>query len=497
MNRKSFFAFDKLWKSQAAVLLLLVGMLTLSCAVNPVTGEKQIMLVSEDQEIRMGATYDPQVIATFGEYDAPELQAFIEEKGTEMGKISHRPELEYHFRILDSPVVNAFAVPGGYLYFTRGMLAQLNSEAELVGILGHEMGHVTARHSASQQSQAQLGQLALMGGMIASQEFAKYAQFAMQGMQLLFLKFSRDHERQSDQLGVEYASKLGYDAHQMADFFRVLDRMNMESDRGGVPTFLSTHPNPDDRYNAVHRQADRWQNNLDKEEWKVNRDRYLQMLDGMVYGDDPRQGYVENNIFYHPDLRFRFSYPSGWKLENSPLQVAIAPPNGKAIMVFSISRETSLDVAARESINGMGLTYVDGRNTRVNGLPARVVFSRQYPQNSYQSSRQPEPVAVISYFISYGDNIYVFHGACLESDFRSLRNSFESTMGSFGRLSDQSKINVQPERISIETVPRTAPLQDIFASFGVSRDKMSEMALLNNLELSERVRAGRLIKVVE
>ena len=209
------------------------------------------MLMSEAQEIQIGAQYDPEVMSTFGEYADADLLAFIQEKGTAMGKLSHRPELEYHFRILDSPVVNAFAVPGGYLYFTRGMLAQLNNEAELVGIIGHEMGHVTARHSAAQQSQQQLSQLALMGGMIASERFARYAQFAMQGMSLLFLKFSRDHERESDRLGVEYSSKIGYDAHKMADFFQVLNKMNMASEQGGVPTFLSTHPNPADRYSGL------------------------------------------------------------------------------------------------------------------------------------------------------------------------------------------------------------------------------------------------------
>ncbi|NSW94959.1 MAG: M48 family metalloprotease, partial [Bacteroidales bacterium] len=162
------------------------------------TGKKQIMLMSEEQEIALGAEYDPQVIATFGEYRNDALLSFLQQKGTEMGKISHRPNLQYHVRILDSPVVNAFAVPGGYIYLTRGILAQLNNEAELIGVLGHEMGHIAARHTVSQQSKQQLGQLLLIGGMIASEKFAQYAEYALQGMQLLFLKFSRDDEREAD-----------------------------------------------------------------------------------------------------------------------------------------------------------------------------------------------------------------------------------------------------------------------------------------------------------
>jgi predicted Zn-dependent protease len=204
------------------LLLLLAAILLFpSCAVNPVTGKKQLMLMSEAQEVALGAQYDPSVVSTFGVYTNQELLDFVTLKGTEMGRISHRPNLEFHFKILDSPVINAFAVPGGYIYLTRGILAQFNNEAELIGVLGHEMGHVTARHSASQQSKQQLGQLLLVGGMIASEKFREFGQYASQGMQLLFLKFSRDNEREADRLGVEYSSKIKYDSHKMADFFQV------------------------------------------------------------------------------------------------------------------------------------------------------------------------------------------------------------------------------------------------------------------------------------
>ena len=302
-------------------LLLTIMVLIPSCAINPVTGKKQLMFMSEGQEVALGAQYHPTVVSTFGVYDSPQLQAFITEKGNEIGKISHRPNLEFHFKILDSTVVNAFAVPGGYVYFTRGILAQFNNEAELIGVLGHEIGHVTARHSASQQSKQQLGQLLLMGGMIASEKFREFGGYAMQGMQLLFLKFSRDNEHESDRLGVEYSSKIGYDAREMANFFNVLNKMSMESEQGGVPTFMSTHPDPGDRYNSVKSQAVQWQDSLNYTNWKVNGDSYLRMIDGMVYGEDPRQGFVESNIFYHPDMKFKFPVPTGWQLLNSPIQV--------------------------------------------------------------------------------------------------------------------------------------------------------------------------------
>ena len=295
-----------------AIFSFLAAILMLpSCAINPVTGSRQLMLMSEEEEVKLGSEYDPKVMDTFGEYKDEQLLALIEEKGNEMGLISHRPKLKYHFRILDSPVINAFAVPGGYIYLTRGILAQFNNEAEMLGVLGHEIGHITARHSVSQQSKQQVSQLLLLGGMIASKKIQKYGEYAMQSMQLLFLSFSRENEREADQLGVEYTSKIGYDASKMADFYQVLIKMNLASDHSGIPTFLSTHPDPGDRYNSVNQGAKNWQDSLNFPSWKVNTNSYLHLIDGLVFGEDPRQGYVEGNIFYHPELKFKFSVPSG------------------------------------------------------------------------------------------------------------------------------------------------------------------------------------------
>jgi len=297
-------------------LFLAALLLIPSCAVNPVTGKKQLMLMSESQEIALGAQYDPSVLATFGEYKDAGLEAFIQTTGNQMGVLSHRPKLQYHFKILDTPVINAFAVPGGYIYFTRGILAMLNNEAELVGVIGHEMGHITARHTASQQTKQTLGQVLLIGGMIASKKFASVAEQAFQGMQLLFLKFSRDNEREADRLGVEYSSRVSYDAHKMADFFQVLNKMSLAEEHGGIPTFMSTHPDPGDRYNSVNASATEWQQKLKYAEWKVNTDNYLRLVDGIVYGEDPRQGYVEGTTFYHPELKFQFTYPDGGEFWN-------------------------------------------------------------------------------------------------------------------------------------------------------------------------------------
>jgi predicted Zn-dependent protease len=473
---------------------LVVILMIPSCAINPVTGKKQLMFMSEAQEIKLGSQYDPQVIATFGEYKNEDLSALIQDKGKEMGLISHRPKLEYHFRILDSPVINAFAVPGGYIYLTRGIMAQFNNEAEMLGVLGHEMGHITARHSASQQTKQTLGQLLFMGGMIASEEFRKYGEYAMQGMQLLFLSFSRENEREADRLGVEYASKIGYDASKMADFYQVLIKMNMASKHAGVPTFMSTHPDPGDRYNAVIQDAKKWQDSLDIDQWKVNKNSYLSMIDGMVYGEDPRQGYVEDQSFYHPELRFKFPVPVAWMLDNSPMQVRMYTPDGKAIMVFTLAQGKTMDEAGQTTIEQLKLNVMESGKTTVNGMPAIAALSYQATQN--QSTGQQDTINVLSYFIDDGGRYYAFHGVTARADFKTYTRIFKPTMESFNKLTDPSKLNRQPQKIRIKKVQRTGTLTDAFRSFGIPQQQMEKTAFLNNMELTERVHAGTMIKIV-
>lgn len=477
----------------AMILILGISFLIPSCAVNPVTGKKQLMFMSESQEIQLGRDYDPQVIATFGDYKNDALLALIEKRGKEMGLISHRPKLNYQFRILDTHVINAFAVPGGYIYFTRGILAQFNNEAELMGVLGHEMGHITARHSVSRQAKQQIGTLLLIGGMIASEEFRKYGEYAMAGMQLLFLSYSREDEREADRLGVEYASKIGYDGSKMADFYKVLVKMNLASDHGGVPTFLSTHPDPGDRYNAVKQDAEKWKTELSFLEWKVNADSYLDLINGMVYGEDPRQGFVEGQVFYHPDMKFRFSFPAGWKLQNSPMQVTMAPQDGKALMIFTLAPQKSLEEAAQTTLQQLQLNLIESTKTTVNGMPAIAAVSSQTSQN--QSTGQEQTIKVLSYFIDYNNNYFVFHGVSDESDFNTFYPAFESSIKNFDRLTDPAKLNVKPQRIRISQVQRTGTLSEALKSMGVSAQEMEDIAFLNNLELSEQVQAGRKIKL--
>jgi len=475
--------------------LLFTAMLLIpSCAVNPVTGKKQLMLMSESQEIALGAQYDPSVTATFGTYQDAELDAFIQGIGNQMGLISHRPKLQYHFKILDTPVINAFAVPGGYIYLTRGILAQLNNEAELIGVIGHEMGHITARHTASQQTKQTIGQVLLIGGMIASQKFASIAEQAFQGMQLLFLKFSRDNEREADRLGVEYSSKVSYDAHKMADFFQVLNKMSMAEESGGVPTFLSTHPDPGDRYNSVNASATEWQQKLSYPDWKVNADNYLKMVDGIIYGEDPRQGYVEGTTFYHPEMKFQFTYPDGWQFQNSPIQVQMAPKDGNAMVAFTFAIGNTLQAAADSTLAGLGVTVMEKQAIKVNGLPAIAAVSTKVNQD--QSTGAQSTIQILSYFIEFNKNYFVFHGVTAQANFNTYLPLMKNTMNSFAQVTNPAKLVVKPDYLRIKKVTKTAVLSDVFKSYGVPADKYKEYALLNNMELTSQVPAGKLIKIV-
>ena len=478
----------------AVISVIALVVLIPSCAVNPVTGKKQVVLMSEAQEMALGAQYDPTVISTFGSYDSPQLLNYITTEGNKMGVISHRPNLQYHFKILDSPVVNAFAVPGGYIYFTRGILAQFNNEAELMGVLGHEMGHVTARHSVIQQTKQTFGQVLLIGGMVVAPDLAPYADYAMQGMQLLFLKFSRDNEREADRLGVEYSSKIGYDSNQMAEFFNVLNKMSMADSHGGVPTFLSTHPDPGDRYNAVKNTTTEWQQKLGGNTWKVNENEYLKLIDGMIYGDDPRQGFVENNVFYQPEMRFKFPVPVGWQFENSPVQIKMASKDGKALMAFLVSDKKNPEEAAQKFVEQVKVNMVENKKLSVNGLPAVALVSQQTSEN--QQTGAQNTVMFLSYFIQYNGAVYNFHGAAASADFNNLVPVFQAIMEKFDKLTDPAKLNVKPKRIKIYQVQKSQTVSELLKSQKVPDAKMKELALLNNLELTSTIEKGKLIKLI-
>ena len=480
-------------KNHIVIGCLSVIMVFGNCARNPVTGKKQVVLMSEAQEIAMGKDADPQIVAQYGLYKDDALQAFITQKGKEMAAISHRPNLDYQFKIVDSDVLNAFAVPGGYVYFTRGIMAHFNNEAEFAGVLGHEIGHIAARHSVEQQRNVILGQVGLIAGMILSPELAQFGEAASQGLGLLFLKFGRDAERESDKLGVEYSSKIGYDAQYMAGFFNTLERKGAESGAAELPDFLSTHPNPGERNTSVAKLATEWKQKLNLVNPKVNRNEYLKRIEGLIYGEDPKQGFLENNVFYHPDLKLQFSIPQNWAYQNTPQSVQLASKDGKAMMMLMSAQGTSLRDAASTAMQQYKLQVMDSREININGLPAIAVVADPLQQQQQQAA----PIRTLSYFIQHGTNIYHLIGVSGVNDFNAYFPSFESSMKSFKELTDVSKINKKADRIRIKNVRQDGTLEQALRSYNVQEKRLQELAILNGKLLTDRVTAGTLIKVIE
>lgn len=477
MVRKNFTTF--------ALIILLISFLV-SCAINPVTGQRELMLLDDQEEIELGRQANVQIVQEYGIYDDPELSTYVNDFCQRLAKISHRPNLSYECKVMDSPVVNAFALPGGYIYFTRGILAYLNNEAELITVMGHELGHITARHSAQQYSRAQLAQVGLGVGMVFMPDIA--GEVAQLGVQMLFLKFGRDDERQSDDLGVEYASKLGYDAKQMANFFNTLDRMRPSSDGSPLPDWFSTHPNPAERNQTVSLRAKEWQDKLNLKNPKINRDEYLRRIDGLVFGENPRQGFVENNIFYHPDLRFQFPLPQGWVLQNTPAFIRMVSPNKDALIIFTISPEGPPEQAALQFAQKNGARVIESSPTKVNGLPAHRLISEV---------RSSQGVLTIkSYFIEKEGKVYMFHGITSPVRFDQYSPTFGNTMEQFRELTNPKMLEVKPLRIRILSSARSGTVRGALLAQGVTENDLEKMALLNGKTLDDPIAAGTLIKII-
>jgi len=471
-----------------------------NCARNPVTGKRQVVLMSEAQEIAMGKEADAQIIAQYGLYDDKTLQSFITEKGKKMAAISHRPNINYEFKIVDSDVINAFALPGGYVYFTRGIMAHFNNEAQFAGVLGHETGHITARHTVAQQRNALFGQLGILAGVIINPELGRFAETASQGLGLLFLKFGRDAERQADALGVEYSSKIGYDAKEMADFFLTLERKSEGTESAALPTFLSSHPNPGDRYVTVKKLATEWKQKLNLTKAIINRNTYLQRIEGLVYGEDPRQGFLENNIFYHPQLKFQFPTPSNWNYQNSPQRVQFAPKDGKVILMMTLAPGKTLQEAANTMLQQNGLKTLESQQTTVNGLSAIAIVAEPQPQQTQQGQQQQQQqqpsIRILSYLIEYNKTIYLLLGATSANDFNQYYSVFKNTMEGFKPLTDQAKINKKPERIKNKTVSKSITLQQALKNYNTPDARLNELAILNGMNLTDIVPAGMMIKTI-
>lgn len=474
-------------KNKSAILVLSLFFLAASCAVNPVTGKQEISLISEQGEIELGASTDKEVRAQFGVYEDPSLEEYVQKVGMALVPHTHRPHLTYHFAVLDTPVVNAFAVPGGYIYVTRGILALMNSEAELAVLLAHELGHVNARHSVRKMSQMMLAQIGLVVGSALSETFAKAAGVAGVGVQLLFLQFSRDDERQADQLGVEYTRKGQYNPAYMIDFFESLQTMGDLSGGQTLPGFLSTHPLTSERIKNTQAMILADDNLL-----RYDQVPYFQKIDNMVYGNDPRQGYVEDNTFYHPQLLFSFSFPQGWKVQNNPTNVTLVAEDSNAAVILQAeqSQVEIRDYAKKKASSIEGHTLLDEKSMTINGYASYYQFL-DIPQQDKENLRM-----VLS-CIRKDQYIYSFASISTVSQISQYEATFENIISSFRELTDSSYLNRKPRRVALVKADGKQSLQSILKQNGLNEDEWPRLAIMNGLKLDERPPAGRTIKIVK
>ena len=451
------------------------------------TGKKEISLISEQGEIALGENTDKQVRAQYGVYQDPVLTGYVERVGAKLVPFTHRPHLFYHFAILDTPVINAFAAPGGFIYVTRGVLAMMNSEAELAVLLGHELGHVNARHSVSKMSQLILVQLGLAVGSALSEEFAKFSGLAGIGVQLLFLKFSRDDEREADRLGVDYSRSGGYNPAQMINFFNSLQSLGDLSDGHSLPGFLSTHPLTSERIENT--KALILENDSRLQFGQVP---YFSQIENMIYGSDPRQGFVEGSTFYHPQMRFYFSIPQGWTVQNTPANVTLVSKDGNAAVVLLAeqSRDPIRDYAKKKASSFEGHILQDERSQTINGM-ASYLQSLDVPQ------QEGENLRVILSCIKKGEYVYSFASLSTVSNFNDYDYTFGTVVGSFRELTNKTYLNRQPKRIKLVKANGQQTLQSIFQRAGMDKDLWQKFAIMNGIPLNQIPESGRSIKVLK
>jgi len=456
-----------------------------ACAVNPVTGKKELMLFSEKSEIAMGQQTDQEIRQEYGIYEDQRLNAYVTTIGMKLVPHTHRPNLQYHFAVLDTPVENAFAAPGGYIYVTRGILALMNSEAELAAVVGHELGHVSARHSVKKLSEIMLVYAGLAIGSALSKDVAKFAGVAGLGAQLLFLKFSRDDEYQADELGVRYSRASGYDPRQMAQFFDALEKLSSEMGGGHIPNFLSTHPLTSKRINRVREMTV-----VGDAVLAVRRPEYLGSINNVVYGEDPRQGYVESNAFYHPEMAVTFDIPSEWTVVNTPQQVTLTSKDEKAAMILraepsAMAIDQYLNKRAAE-LNSPQL--LGSRQTVINGLTGINAL--------YRVLQEQQPLKVGLTCIRKDSNVFTFFAASGEGDFNNYNYAFSQTINSFRRLSDPRFTNRQAKRLHVINANGGERLRDLLSRTGVDQKLWKRLAIANDLEIDAALGRGQAVKII-
>lgn len=482
----------------SVLLILFVG----SCTVqkSPITGSKRAYGYSWQQELEIGKEADKQIQQQYGVYNDEQVQQYVERIGQEVLEVSHMRredtdpqyrKTEFYFRVLNSPVVNAFALPGGYIYVTRGLLAHLKNEAQLAVVLGHEIAHVAARHASQRAFEQQLGQIALIGGAVAGEELLgvpgqSVLQLGSQAAQFLFLSYGRDDERESDQLGVEYAAMKQYEAEDGAGFFSALERISEQSGQS-IPSWQSSHPDPSERAKRIPELAQQWEQK-GYEQNIENTDEYMNVINGIIYGQNPREGFTEDGYFYHPDLKFQFDYPDTWEIVNQPTLVAAVNQNQDAISLMQIdSKADSPEASVMNYVTQDGFTLQSQQSVQQNGLNG-------YEAIAIATTEDGTRYKFLVHAVAYDGNIYRFTNYSLAQKFEDYQPFFKETSYSFAELTDQDKLNREPVRLQAQKLDRSHPLSAFLDNLP-SDVTAEDVAILNQIESDVRLEEGSWLKI--
>ena len=480
--------YRKFCKSLGVQALISTLLLT-ACSVNPATGRKEFNgLMPASSEASIGASQHEAIVKEYGGlyYDRA-LQDYVTGIGQKLARNTERNDVTYQFFVLDSPVVNAFALPGGYVYVTRGLLAIANDEAELAGVIGHEIGHVTARHQAARYSQSVLANLGagLLGAAVGNQALS---QALGVGSNLYISSYSRDQESEADRLGIRYVSRAGYDPMAVSDFLAAMDQYQtaqstIEGKGREQADIFATHPQTGGRVTAAAAEARNYQGVGTFR----NGDMYLSKIDGMTFGDSPSQGYVRGQSFYHPELGFTFTVPNGYTIKNGADKIVAMNGKNSVILVDAARSSTPDPVSYISSEWLQGQKPVTPERININGRDAATV--------SMQGSLNGAPVEIRLVAISWGNGqMYRMQFAIPASgaDIEGLKR----TTYSFRALSQSEIAGLKPQRIRVVTAGPGDNVDTLSRQMNVDKAPVQQFRAINALHGGEGVSAGRKYKLI-
>jgi predicted Zn-dependent protease len=472
-------------------MILALALFAGACATNPATGQRQLMLVSEADEIKMGREADADVRKTMGVYGDAAWQAYVTSVGMKLAKASHRPNLPWSFTVIDEPAVNAFALPGGFVYITRGILPYLRDEAELAAVLGHEVGHVDARHSASQISKQQVAGGVLAIGSVLAPKYGNVFGVAGSGLGLLFLKYGRSDELEADRLGTGYAAAAGWDPAAMPGLLETLARMDAaDQSTRGVPNWALSHPPAADRVEKVQESVAAARA-ASPGGTARNRPQLEDKLSGVVFGDSREKGMVRGREFVHPVMRFALTFPQGWEISNSDDAVTAQPggQNSAAIILQADTANGDLQHTADTSMLKSGFQRVDGSNRTINGLPFFV--------GTYQGLIDKTPAGAEAGFVRLAGRADVFRvmGVVSQAQFGNVKPAIDATIASFREMPASEADAIQNRRVAFYSVKSGDTWESIAAASG-GAVKPATLAIINGEPTASQPRPGSRIRTV-